>query len=325
MWRIGLFVLAFACSLSAGCIGVSGGNLVASDLAKADPAFATLDPSLVFAYAPAPGSQRLVDASELEKWASEHGLQHLKTASACFERTAQELEPADVTAAIRNTLGEGLGRLRIDVVEICPCKVPKGKLDFTLAGASIPPVTHPEAAVLWRGQLIDPDGRSYPVWTRVRVVASVAVVRATRNLHQQHTLTAEDLEIARIDTSPLDFSTAAGIQAYAGKVMKTSLAKGAILQPQFVRAAYEVERGSLVAVDVVNGGARLALSARAEAAGDTGEIITLTNPAGAARFQALVTGPGRAEVVLSSPQSDRPASSSEHAALEPHTVAARSF
>lgn len=324
MWRVGLIVLTFACSMSAACIDVIGQDLLASDLAKADPAFASLDPGIVFSYAPALGASKFVSGAELEQWAAKHGLQ-VKPVSACFARATQLLEPADVAAAVVKAITPDLENLQVDVVEVCPCKLPNGQLQFVSDGASTPTVTHPEAPVFWRGQLIDAQGRSYPVWARVRALASIPVVRAAKGLRQQHIVTREDLELTRIQASPLGLSPAAGIQGYVGKVMKMSLAQGAILKPDFVRTPYEVERGSLVSVDVVNGAAFLALKARAETAGNTGQMVTLMNPAGAARFQALVTGPGHAEVVLSALQADRSDLLSEKREPQAGTVGARSF
>lgn len=299
MWRLGFILAAFACSMHAACITVDQPQLLARDLAKADPAFATLDPNLVFSYAPSPGKQRFVPATELDKWAADHGLGNVQSSSACFERAAAELRSDDVAAAIKRTLGSDIEGLQVAIVDLCPCRVPLGQLQFPWSGASAPPPGHPEVPVLWRGQMVAADGTSYPVWARLRVIASVHIVRAASSLRQHQTLTEHDLEEAVVQDSPLRFRKPASVLAFAGKVMTVSISRGAILAPEFVRNPDDIERGSLVAVDVVNGAARIALQARAETAGNTGQIVTLINPAGAARFHASVMGPGRAQIVLS--------------------------
>lgn len=295
MWRF-VAPAVLACSLHAGCIAVNETQLLARDLAEANTAFAALDPNLVFSYAPVLG-KRIISAADLEKWAADHGLQNVRASSTCFERAMKNLEREDVMGALKAAIGSDVEDLRLEVTDICPCKVPAGRLQFPLSGASLPPSAHPEIPVLWRGHLVGADGTTYSVWARVRAIASVRAVRALSDLHSQQTLSRKDLEEIRIPASPL--RSPQGVVSYEGKVMKVSLARGAVLQPEFVRTPSEVERGSLVTVEVVNGAARLALEARAETAGNTGQVVTLTNPVGAARFRASVTGPGRAQIVLS--------------------------
>lgn len=325
MLRFAPIVALFSFSMSAACIDVNGGNLLARDLAKADPAFEVLDPHLVFSWAPALGEQRVVTRSELQAWASQHGLEHLNISSACFERSAQELDHSEVTAVIKDALGSGLEHLQIDISEVCQCKAPKGKLEFSLAGASRPITAQPDTPVLWRGRVVDSDGAIYPVWVRVRIQALLPVVRAASDVRQQHVLTPEDLQLTKIESSPLVYSATARIEDYAGKVTKVSLSRGAILKPELVRPRYEIERGSVVAVEVVNGGAQLALRARAETAGNAGETVILTNPAGSARFRALVTGPGHAEVLVPAFEQDPWIASTRNSVQESPIAGARSF
>ena len=324
MWRIVTALLVCGFSGRASCIAIEGGQLFARDLAKADRAFATLDPSLVFSFAPVPGNQRVVSASDLEKWASDHGLQIAHAASVCFERVARIPDIREVADALRRAIGPDFEDLQLEVIDVCQCQVPAGRLEFPLAGASLPPSAHPETPVLWRGRLISADGAAYPVWARVRVLASIKALRAVTDLHARQVLTRRDLEEVNVSGSPLCSLQSGPLAGYEGKVMKISLARGSILRPEFVRTPSEIERGSLVQVEVVNGAARLSLEARAESAGNTGQIITLTNPAGAARFHAVITGPGRAEVVLSKGNSQGTAFLSEVSRPE-NAVVGRSF
>jgi len=288
-----------ASALQAGCIAVEGSQITAGELAKVSSEFATLDPTLVFSFAPRAGSQRIIPAPEMQRWAVDHGLAEVPMAPACFERVSYTLTPEVVSEALQAAIGTGAEDLHIDIIDICPCKIPAGRLEFTLSGASRPPVGHPETPVLWRGRLLTSDGRVYPVWVRARVTASVTVVRTTTYVRSGRPLRREDLEQVKISDSPLRFPLTETVTAYEGKLVNVSVPRGTILRPDAVHAASDVERGSLVKVDVVNGGAHLVLSARAETAGNAGDVITLTNPTGAARFRASVVGPGRAEVSLS--------------------------
>ncbi len=304
MLRAVLVVAALVSSVQAGCIALDGAQITAGDLAKASAEFARLDPALVFSFAPVLGSQRTIPAAELGRWAADHGLGKVILPSACFERASHELAPDEVLRALNAAFETGpyglhMDDLHIDVVEVSRCRLPAGRLEFSLTGASPPPIDHPETPVLWRGRLVASDGRLYPVWARVRVLASVVVVRAATDLRPRKILSREDLEQAKIFSSPLRFQRAETVAAYEGFVTYISVPRGTTLQPGLVHRPFDVERGSLVEVQVVNGGAKLALAAHAETAGNTGDVITLTNPIGAARFRASVTGPARAEILLS--------------------------
>lgn len=289
---------AFVSTLQAGCIAIDRAQITAGDLAKADREFARLDPNLIFSFAPAIGGQRNVPAPEIESWAAQHGLGGAPRSAACFERTSRELSPEDIVEAVRTALGSGFEDLRIGVVDICNCKVPAGKLEFTRNGASLPPEKHPDTPVLWKGRLLAADGDVYPVWARIQILATVTVVRAARNLRPQQALRGEEIEEVKISASPLRFGQIQTAAAYAGKIVNTSIEQGTILEPKMVHVPLDVERGSLVRVEVVNGGTVLELDAKAETGGNLGEPIVLTNPAGAARFRAYVTGPGHAQVAV---------------------------
>ncbi|MBV9761648.1 MAG: flagellar basal body P-ring formation protein FlgA [Acidobacteriaceae bacterium] len=312
MGKLVLFITALVSTLQAGCIAIDAPQIGAGDLAKADNRFAQLDPGLVFSFAPSIGSSRIIQASELDNWAGEHGLARGGYSAACFERPGSEFAPEEIRKAIESALGTGFRDLRIDVTEICRCRVPSGRLEFALSGASAPSDRRPDTPVLWKGRVLADGGDVYPVWVKTRVIATVTVVRAARNLRPQQPLTAEDMEAARVSASPLRFSHDQTVAAYVGKIATTYIEQGTVLQADMARSPSEVERGSLVRVEVVDGGARLELDARAETGGNRGDLITLTNPSGAARFHAYVTGPGHAQLTVS-----RQASAGELAVREP--------
>ena len=299
MLRALFAVAASVSSLRAGCIAVDGAQITAGDLAKASTEFTKLEHTTVFSFAPMLGSQRTISGAEIAAWAAGHGLGKIATSSACFERASYELAPDDVLKTLKAVLGTSVHDLHIEVLELCRCKLPAGRLEFSISGAALPPLDHPAAPILWRGRLVDSDGHSYPVWARARIVATVTVIRAAKNLRPRQMLSREDLEEVKISGSPLRFRHEETMAAFEGTLTNISVARGTILRPELVHRPSDVERGSVVEVEVVNGGAKLLLTARAEAAGNKGDVITLTNPSGAARFRASVTGPARAEISLS--------------------------
>lgn len=298
MLRVFFALLVIASSVQAGCVGIQGREIVAGDLAKLNGAFSKLDPEIAFSYAPAAGAQRSVAGSEIDRWAAAHGLEGMHNPDVCFERVTHPLMADDVSHAIAELLGTNYEDLRIEVIEVCRCQIESGRIDFSLESASAPPAARPETPVLWRGRVISADGTAYPIWARVRVLASITVVRATGTLRAGQAIAKQDIEAVKLRASPFTFRGTQTPADYEGKIMNTSLVRGSILQPTLVRFSSDVERGSLVEVTVSSGSAYLALQARAEMAGNVGQNITLTNPMGAARFQATVTGRGQAEVIV---------------------------
>jgi flagella basal body P-ring formation protein FlgA len=299
MWRL-LFVLPALSSLlsAATCIAVEGREIVAKDVAKVDPAFAAVNPDLPFSYAPRIGAQRIIPVSDLAHWGARAGVETTSTSSACFERPAHNLSVAEIRTAVQRVFPES-DIVQIDVLEVCKCNVPAGRLDFTVEGASAPPFGHPDVPVLWRGQIWSASGSPYPVWASVRVLAKSSVVRLRQDLRAGEAIRQEALEQIVITDSPVRLRRPDSAGNYVGKVVNRNACAGTYLDPSVVAPLPEVTRGSTVTVEVVNGATRLELKARAETPGHTGDTVVLTNPSGLGRFRATVTGPGAVQIALS--------------------------
>jgi flagella basal body P-ring formation protein FlgA len=299
MWRY-LFVLSALSNLlsAATCVAVEGSEIVAKDVAKVDPAFGTLNPDLPFSYAPVIGARRIISVAEMAHWAAKAGIEIKTVSPACFERPAHSLSAADIRAAIQRAFPKS-NIIQIDVLEVCKCNVPAGRLDFSVEGASTPPLGHPDVPVLWRGQIWPPSGSPYPVWARVRVLATSKLVRLRQNLRSRETISQEALEEVVITDSPVRLRQPDSAANYLGKVVNRNARVGTYLDPNIVAPLPEVTPGSTVTVEVINGATRLELRARAESAGHIGETVILTNPSGLSRFRATVTGPGTVQIALS--------------------------
>ncbi len=299
MWKCLLAFAALSNLLgAASCIGVDGNQIVAGDVAKIDPAFASLSPDLPFSYAPMPGSRRIIPASEIAKWGATAGVEARDSDSICFERLSRSLSSADVTAAIKQAFPK-IDFVQIDVLEVCKCSAPSGVLKFSPEGASAPPPGHADVPVIWRGEIIPESGPAYPVWARVRVLAKSVGVRARQSLRTRDVLKAEALEQVELIDSPLRLRQPDCPANYVGKIVNRDIRAGAYLDPSFITPPPDVSRGSTVTVEVVNGATRLELKARAETAGSAGDTVLVTNPSGLRRFRAVVTGPGLVQIALS--------------------------
>lgn len=294
-----LLLLMLCGSLHAGCVAIEGDQILGRDLANAAPAFSSLNPDLYFSYAPAVGKQRTISRPELANWALSNGIQYAAHGPLCFERSAYNLTGADAAAKIRQAFGPRAEQVQVDVLDVCKCNLPPGKLEFSLRGVTAPPVGHPETPVLWRGQLVSKSGMPYPVWARVRVLSNITLVRAKENIRSQQIIQANQIEQVSATESPIRFPGAQDALTYIGKLATRSIPEGSYLDPQFIRVPPAVARGAVVRVDVIDGSTRLQLEARAETAGNMGDRITLTNPSGMRRFQATVSGPGHVQIILS--------------------------
>jgi flagella basal body P-ring formation protein FlgA len=299
MGKILLLLLMLGGSLQADCIAIEGDQILGRDLAGADPAFSTLNPDLYFSYAPAAGKQRTISAPELANFASTNGILYSPHGSLCFTRSAYTLTAADAAAKIKEAFGVRAGQVQVEVLDVCKCSVPSGKLQFSLLGASLPPLGRSETPTLWRGQLVSKSGMTYPVWVRARVLAKLTLVRAKESIRPQSIVEPNQVEEVAATESPLRFPGTQSASEYVGKLSTRSILEGHYLDPQAVRVPPDIIRGDVVKVDVIDGLTHLQLDARAETSGKTGDRVTLINPSGLHKFQATISGPGRAQIVLS--------------------------
>ena len=299
MYRIFLVLLAFNACLRAGaCVPVSGEQLRAGDLAKGDAAFAAVSSNLVLSYSPPPGKQRIITATELKQWRAIHQLSSEGPETICFERTAEEVTIGPVTEAMLSTPELKDLHPKLQVLEVCRCSVPNGKLEFPLSGLSPAPAGHPEMPVLWRGSVKTASGQAYPVWAKVILSVEGSAVRATHSLKIGQTIQSSDLGSVSLTESPARLLGMENLAFYAGKAVRQSVSAGSILSSSLVVVPSAVKRGTLVTVDVLNDGADLSLQARAEVDGNEGDQIQLTNLSGYRRFTATVVGPNRAQIQL---------------------------
>ena len=302
VWR---YVLSFVLAPCLGaweapstCIVVDGQNILARNLAAIYPAFFALEGDTTVSYAPAPGGRRTVAAAEISGWARSRGLTMQAQEGACFERAGFARTAKDYQEAIRTELRPSKATAEIEVLDFYSHILPPGRLELPTAGAALPPLEHPETAFIWRGHLITSDGVAYPVWARVRILETQIIVRAARDLPAGTILEARQLTSAPQMWNPLLAADSEPLSFYVGKSLRRSLSGGSPLYPRLVEVPPIIRRGDKVRVTVVNGSAHLELEASANGSGYLGDSVLLTNPAGSKNFRAIITGPGRAEIIL---------------------------
>lgn len=301
MRRLLLYCLALGAVANAACIAVDTDQIRAADVAKADPAFLTVFPSLSLSYAPTAGHQRTITAAELDRWALTNHIESQLHQPLCFERATQFLSATVVADVIHATALEHYPDAHLKVIDVCQCSTPAGKVEFPLSGAAAATLDRPDMPTLWHGRVVSPEGQTYPIWARVLLTNPTTLVRARRNLQQGQMLTDADLEEVSAVVSPLAASQPDSKASYVGKTLARPVSLHRYLQNNMVETTSAVRRGSLVEIAVTNGGTVLNLQAKAEANANPGEEATFTNPSGLRHFQAIVTGPGKAEIRLGAP------------------------
>jgi hypothetical protein len=146
------------------CHAVDGPAILGRDLAAADPEFSGLAPDAAIAPAPLAGVERVLRSADIAGLAREHGLPApTRLEELCFVRKTITLSPDPLAAAIQRVLQADpkLPPARVEVVDFSRYPVPDGIIQFPRAAVG--------ANGVWRGSVVTPEGRSTPVWARVRV------------------------------------------------------------------------------------------------------------------------------------------------------------
>src|SRR5579863_7111556 len=94
------FLLLAMASLAFGCEHVTGDRIVGADLARALPAFAAIASDAVLGYAPAPGSQRVFRADELNRISARYKLDGRADGPVCFDVELRAVTKARVMEAM---------------------------------------------------------------------------------------------------------------------------------------------------------------------------------------------------------------------------------
>jgi len=284
------------------CLAIAQDRVTAADLARIDPAFATLPGATQVAYAPAPGLTRWIAPGDFVRLGRALGLTLDPAgtlAGVCLTRIVHPLDREKLLAAMRSA---GVD-FQIELIGYGPSESPLGRIDFSpkalphlprrSQAGSLPPT------ILWRGQLISEGGRAYPVWARARVTRTRMALVATGDLDAGRIVSAED--IARVELidypgweAPLDDPA-----LIVGRRVRRPIAAQSPLLGQWLTVFREIERGDSVTVLLpgeLPGESPATLTVQAESSGRKGETVLLRNPLTGRRFPARVTGARRAEM-----------------------------
>jgi len=276
------------------CAAVERDRLLARDFAAALPAFGALPPETEIAPAPAPGARRIFREPELRGLARRFALSLTGAGELCFEWKLEPLDRGAVAAAMRAALPEPA--VEIEIVETSRYAVPHGAVEFRREGLGRPADPSAKAPVVWRGSVIYGGQHRFSVWARVVVSGRVSRVVAAQPLKRGEPIRAEQVRVETSNGFPAAGDLAQAVEEVVGKVPWHDVAADSALRLSLLAEPPEVGRGDMVEVEVRNGAMRLEMTAKAESAGRSGEVIRMRNLSSNRLFQARVSGKDRAVV-----------------------------
>jgi flagella basal body P-ring formation protein FlgA len=293
-----LAIFAVVAGLSrAACVAVPSSKILARDLATAIPLFQALDPGVVIAFAPFPGTVRILSSRDIFLTARRYRLAFAggeAAPSLCVERVVRHLSIEEVTAALLSALD--IARVRLEILEFSNQPLPPGRLAFQRASLSQPPGNNPLTPVIWRGNLIYDDHHSLAVWAKVRISVDCEVFLAADTIPMGTVIRAEQVAATHISQFPLLQPSPRLPLVVAGKIARRTLAAGQRIVGEDLEELKDVLRGETVHVQAMDGGASIRFDAIAQSSGQKGETIMVHNPSSGRNFRALIAG--REQVVV---------------------------
>jgi len=149
------------------CQPVEGDRILGKDLAAANSTFAALGPDLAIGFTPLAGVQRTLLSGELARIAREHGISTSgPVAPVCFERITEHLTVERLLPVLRlafEKAAAGREEAPFEIVDFSRYGVPRGALEFNRSGLG--------STGLWRGRVIYAEGRSTPIWAKIRLAS----------------------------------------------------------------------------------------------------------------------------------------------------------
>jgi flagella basal body P-ring formation protein FlgA len=211
-----------------------------------------------------------------------------------LHRTTHVITDAEIERAIRAAFDQPQLELRLELMAHSREVLSAGEAEFPLSGASKPPPLHPESAVLWRGYWRTSDGRSTPIWARVRALCVRPVVRLRADVPGGTPLASSVLEQVSVLDSAFRTDPPETLADYEGKILRHFAKAGSVISLKQTADAPLVPRNTMVPVDVISGSLHLRLQARAETDGQAGKSIRLLIPGGRRQFLATIQSDGTA-------------------------------
>jgi flagella basal body P-ring formation protein FlgA len=274
--------------LLAGCLAVNAASdhVTVGTLAAGFPGLEALPPETPLTLAPAPGVTRVFRIPELRRIAARFAVP-APEAEMCVERPVAQLDPDTLLEILKKELPG----VRIELLELSRRPVPAGFIEFRASG-----LREGVAGSLWTGSVRYGGTHLFPVWARVKVLATVLRVVALGDLRPGQAITPDLVRIETREEFPQVGDFVQSIHQVTAKWPRVLVRAGAAIRAGQLVNPPDIVRGEPVRVEVQNGAAHLEMEAQAEGSGIAGEIITVRNLTSEKRFLARIEGKGRVSV-----------------------------
>jgi hypothetical protein len=199
--------------LASTCLEIATDRILARDLARVLPEFATVPGDAVFGLAPRPGIRRDIRRTELQSFANKWSIELGGSETVCVSGRLRTIDRNEVAAALEDSLSKLLGGGHdTEVLAIANHPVPEGELVF-------PPTTWSREGpgrIRWRGYVVSASGARYPVWAAVRVPEGEPV-RAVRKAIPHDVKAGDSVDIVvRMGAARLSLSALAETSGRTG-------------------------------------------------------------------------------------------------------------
>lgn len=131
---------------------------------------------------------------------------------------------------------------------------------------------------------------------RVHVDAQADLVVAARQLPAGTVLSADDLQMLKMDLAQAAGYPVTSMQDAVGKKVRIALRSGAVVKSNQLVAVPVVVSGQLVTIVAESGGLRITIAGRAKSSGGTGDLVRVQNLSSGKELPARVVDASTVEV-----------------------------
>jgi flagella basal body P-ring formation protein FlgA len=276
------------------CLTVDGEWVTAGDVADRIPRFGIEDPDTRLIRTPFPGARRLLGPATLPGAEPGQDIEPF-----CVERRLRAYSHEAFFEAIERSLaGKHVREIGFELTDYERDMLPSGRLEFLIQALPTVVQTHPDDPVLWRGKLVYAEGRSVPVWVRLRLWIEDEVCVLVRDVARGEDLKGSDCRVSRVKYAPFAPPPLRDPSALERTTALRRLTAGEPIYQALLVRRPDVEAGKTVELRVINGGAQLKFQVKAAGSARTGESVAVTNPANGKRLEGQVVGKDMVEVRL---------------------------
>ena len=288
--------LLLSWQISGQCLTVDAEWVTAKDVSERIPGYTEIDSDLRLVRAPFPGARGVISSTSLPSHEGGFGQSII---AFCVERRLRRLSIEVFDQALRRSLDrKGGTNIAFEVVDYDRSMLPSGKLEFATQSLAPPIPGRVDDTVLWRGKLFYAEGRSVPVWVRLRLWIEDEVCIVRREVPRGEDLTINDCKVGKSRYPPFMPPPLRDPSALEGTTAVRKMKMDEPLFQTMLTRKPEVKAGQPVELKITNGATQLRLQARAVSSGRRGDSVVVTNPSNGKRLEGHVVAEGLVEVRL---------------------------